>query len=307
MLEQQFQQTGCTESACAVKLGKLLNMQKMIYGSFMKAGTSYFIAIEVIDVETGKIEKGARCNFSSMDGLDRGIKSLVVDLTGKSAASSASEGTDGGPVTAGHARVIIYAKVPYVDVFIDNIPQGTCGSSMTREVKAGRHQIRIVKDGYVSQKIDEDFAEGSVREFSVLLNAGIDPDTTREKRDRAMHDGWFFFWSGVALTAGGGGMIGGSYALAGIATNTYNEYKAAITATTAKDLGDRYQTQYTFANLLWYAGATAAILGLTGCGIALYDLIEYNRYNDMLKRVSPMNTSFLITPDSIAVQLAVRF
>jgi len=34
--EQAFQNTGCTSSECAVKLGKDLNVQKMVVGSFGK-------------------------------------------------------------------------------------------------------------------------------------------------------------------------------------------------------------------------------------------------------------------------------
>ena len=38
MKEQALQQGGCTDQACAVKLGNLLNVQKMVVGSLSKLG-----------------------------------------------------------------------------------------------------------------------------------------------------------------------------------------------------------------------------------------------------------------------------
>ena len=56
LVEQSFQSSGCTDSECAVKMGKLLNVQKMIIGSLTKFGNYYYISASVIDVETGKID-----------------------------------------------------------------------------------------------------------------------------------------------------------------------------------------------------------------------------------------------------------
>jgi len=53
--EQAFQQTGCTSTECAVKLGKILNVQYLVLGSVGKLFGSYVITIRVVKVETGKI------------------------------------------------------------------------------------------------------------------------------------------------------------------------------------------------------------------------------------------------------------
>ena len=45
--EQGFQQTGCTTTECAVELGKLLNVQKMISGSIGRLGNTYTIDLSM--------------------------------------------------------------------------------------------------------------------------------------------------------------------------------------------------------------------------------------------------------------------
>ncbi|OGS24896.1 MAG: hypothetical protein A2314_00110 [Elusimicrobia bacterium RIFOXYB2_FULL_50_12] len=55
LAEAAFQQTGCTTSDCAVKIGKILNVQQMLVGSLSKLMDTYYITINIVDVETGKI------------------------------------------------------------------------------------------------------------------------------------------------------------------------------------------------------------------------------------------------------------
>jgi len=47
----------CSGKDCAVQLGKLLAVEKMIYGSLSSLGKKYLINLQMVDVSTGKIEK----------------------------------------------------------------------------------------------------------------------------------------------------------------------------------------------------------------------------------------------------------
>ena len=68
--EQGFQQTGCTTTECAIEMGRLLNMQKMISGSIGKLGKTYTIDLSLIDVQTAQIEKSFFRDFKGeIDGL----------------------------------------------------------------------------------------------------------------------------------------------------------------------------------------------------------------------------------------------
>lgn len=82
MEEQSFQQTGCTDSACAVELGKLLNMEFMFVGALSKVGSTYLLNIKMISVETGKIVKAKEERSKSVDGLIEAANKLAHYFAG---------------------------------------------------------------------------------------------------------------------------------------------------------------------------------------------------------------------------------
>ncbi|GEM_PF-2159440 len=51
--EQGFQASGCTDTECAVQIGKLLAANKMLVGTVAKLGTTYIISARIVDVEKG--------------------------------------------------------------------------------------------------------------------------------------------------------------------------------------------------------------------------------------------------------------
>ena len=78
---QGFQQTGCTEAECAAKLGKILNVKKMVVGGLGKLGESYRLSLRVVDVETAVIEtEGSEKQALKEDDLDRLVPVLVSRL-----------------------------------------------------------------------------------------------------------------------------------------------------------------------------------------------------------------------------------
>ncbi len=48
--EQGFQQTGCTSAECAVEVGKLLGVQKMVTGSIGKLGELYTVDARMFEI-----------------------------------------------------------------------------------------------------------------------------------------------------------------------------------------------------------------------------------------------------------------
>ena len=53
--EQDFQLTGCTSDECAVEIGQMLGVTKMVAGSIGKIGATYTVDLRNIDVATGAI------------------------------------------------------------------------------------------------------------------------------------------------------------------------------------------------------------------------------------------------------------
>ena len=81
LMEQAFQNTGCTSSECAVKLGKVLNVQKMVVGSFGKFLDSYVLNVRVVDVESGEVVYSDSAKGKTTDDVEANIKALAQRLS----------------------------------------------------------------------------------------------------------------------------------------------------------------------------------------------------------------------------------
>gem|GEM_PF-2228790 len=83
LAEQKFQSSGCTEQQCAVEIGKLLNVKQMLVGSLSKLLDSYYITVNVVDVETGKIVASYDSDPVSSKELKDACKKIVKKLSNK--------------------------------------------------------------------------------------------------------------------------------------------------------------------------------------------------------------------------------
>jgi hypothetical protein len=80
--EQGFREDGCASTECAVKIGRVLNVNKMIVGTLGKSGEHYLLTISVMDVEKGEtIYTGrATCKQLSLDDVELAAYNLVSGL-----------------------------------------------------------------------------------------------------------------------------------------------------------------------------------------------------------------------------------
>jgi TolB-like protein len=79
--EQGFQQTGCTDQACAVQMGKLLSANKILIGMLAKVGSVHVITAKLIDVETGKIDFAESERCVNENDIEPASRVLAVRLT----------------------------------------------------------------------------------------------------------------------------------------------------------------------------------------------------------------------------------
>lgn len=77
LAEHAFQQTGCTNEECAVKLGKLLNVQRMAVGSFGKLLDSYFLNIRVVNIETGQVNFADSAEGATVKDLKTAVRDMA--------------------------------------------------------------------------------------------------------------------------------------------------------------------------------------------------------------------------------------
>lgn len=88
--EQALQQSGCTNQECAVKLGRILGVKKIITGQITKPNYDFWqVSINIIDVETAQILKIAsetqKGDISHV--LARAIPVLAAKIAGENAPS----------------------------------------------------------------------------------------------------------------------------------------------------------------------------------------------------------------------------
>jgi hypothetical protein len=88
LAEQAFQQTGCTTSECAIKLGKLLNVRYFIVGNFGKLLGEYVVGFRAVDVQTSRIvysddAKGLKDQLAVADAIDALALRFTEAMTGK--------------------------------------------------------------------------------------------------------------------------------------------------------------------------------------------------------------------------------
>lgn len=82
--ESDLQKTGLTASGSAVRTGKILNVKHMIVGSLSKIQSLYFVTVNVVDVETGRIT----ASYKQSTGAAKGLESICRKIAQKIAADN---------------------------------------------------------------------------------------------------------------------------------------------------------------------------------------------------------------------------
>jgi len=63
-----------------VKLGKLLNVQQMVVGSFGKLMEKYFVSLRLVNVETGAVVYADNANGRKVEDIQAGVKTLALKI-----------------------------------------------------------------------------------------------------------------------------------------------------------------------------------------------------------------------------------
>jgi len=219
--EQGFQQTGCTTTECAVEVGKMLNVQKMISGSIGKIGRTYTIDLSLIDVKTAQIENSFIRDYKGeIDGLLTVMESIadqIAGITGLEIQPKAEQRI---------FQISIKSNPTGARIFINNKNAGK--TPFNSRVREGMDvEIVLKKENY------KDWEESVSVSDNVEINATLEvTDEYREalakrtgtgkgKGDQpvaASSGGSSWYWyvlgavvigGGVAVLAGGGGDDGG--------------------------------------------------------------------------------------------------
>ncbi|OGF47578.1 MAG: hypothetical protein A2231_03655 [Candidatus Firestonebacteria bacterium RIFOXYA2_FULL_40_8] len=89
--EQKFQLTGCTNTECAVEIGKILNMKYMATGSVMKMANEYAVNIKIINIESSEVVIADIEKYKAKAELMDILKKVVTNISKKKVFSEDSK------------------------------------------------------------------------------------------------------------------------------------------------------------------------------------------------------------------------
>ncbi|MBN8216807.1 MAG: hypothetical protein J0L75_09190 [Spirochaetes bacterium] len=257
MREQALQQSGCSDQACAVKLGNILNVQKLVVGSVSKLGSKIIITMSFVDVERSRIEMSDNETAANDDELMPRIKSLAakidqkIKITGRvvtvkpDGSCLINIGRDDGMVAGTMVTVLRYGSAI--------IDQST-GDFLGREVaELGQAKVTAVDAGgslstIRGQKDAQPFKDGDritldVASGSASASASKPVKTAPVRAPASAASGDRNVIKPVLMFGGlGVGVLGGTLTLVNYlqATATYGDYKNLGAGTTAAQFTDKY-------------------------------------------------------------------
>ncbi|MGC9364845.1 MAG: PEGA domain-containing protein [Fidelibacterota bacterium] len=177
--EMEFQLNDCTTDECAIEVGHLIGVKKIIAGSISKVGEYYTVSARLIDVETSKIEATAIEDIEGTLGqvLTRAIPSVAQKISGRTGADLKTK-----PQTA---VVNVSVDPPYSVIYIDGKYYGTSPLKIELEPDV-EYLLRAEHEGYetlekritllASQKLDVDIT------LSKIVEPPVEQEPKRQKR-----------------------------------------------------------------------------------------------------------------------------
>ncbi len=164
--EMQFQLSGCTSNECAVEVGRLVGVKKMIAGSVGKVGEFFTVSVRLIDVSTSRIEKTATEDIEGTLGtvLTQAIPSVAYQISGLKKPVFEEKSKPEIKKTF----LDIVTTPPQATIFIDQSHAGLAPQKIS--VLPGSHIVRITKEGYDVWEKNYLVAKDSTVKVSVVLS-----------------------------------------------------------------------------------------------------------------------------------------
>ena len=78
--EQKLQLSDCTETSCAVEMGRVLAVKKLIIGNFGKLLDSYYINVKLVNVETAEIEYSNKKECRDFDSINTACREIAEEI-----------------------------------------------------------------------------------------------------------------------------------------------------------------------------------------------------------------------------------
>ncbi|MEN9355792.1 MAG: hypothetical protein RL318_3117 [Fibrobacterota bacterium] len=111
--EQSFQNSGaCDNSGCAVEMGKLLSVDRIVVGSVGKIGDAWALNLRLVKVQTGEVMKSAsgKQKGKLADAQESLVKDVAAELTGQKSKAWIWWTAGGVAIAGGTAAAILLTQ-----------------------------------------------------------------------------------------------------------------------------------------------------------------------------------------------------
>jgi len=215
LTEQGFQQTGCTTTECAVEVGKMLNVQKMVSGTIGKLGSTWTMDISLIDIETSHIEKSFFQDYKGeIDALLNEMEAVAVQIASIASKKELVKVEVEEPKSY---TLTILSKPAGAKIYLNNTYAGT--TPFERQGKGGiKLNVKIQKENYTDwvQRVtlSDDVNLNATLEYSEEYKKELVDRTKEQRKTKTVIDkdengsGSTWWWiGGSVLVAGGAAAI----------------------------------------------------------------------------------------------------
>lgn len=171
--EMEFQVSGCTSDECALEIGRLIGVQKMVAGSVSKVGEYFTVSARIIDIETGRMEKTAVEDIEGTLGkvLTHAIPSIAAQLSGLAKPEIEEKEKI-------ETLVKVYSAPGECEVYLNNVYKGM--TPLTIDVAPEiSHNLRISKTNYSTHQQSITVEEGETKDLSIVLSKTLVTDDNR--------------------------------------------------------------------------------------------------------------------------------
>jgi len=139
--EQGLSCSDLTTKQCQIEFGRILQVEKLITGGISKAEDSYFLTVQITDVESAKVEKleDATCKNCGVDQLLEQIDLISENLVGEAKVTEPSK-------TARTGKLQIHSTPEGATVYLDSVNKGITPLTLEK-IPVGVHKLVLTKEG----------------------------------------------------------------------------------------------------------------------------------------------------------------
>lgn len=167
--EQAFQNSGaCDQSECAVEMGKLLSVDRMMVGSVGRIGTLYTLSARILDVRTGEVL------FTATQDNEGRLEDLLVQTVPAIAAklsegATRTSGTAAGPLGFGDIHVAVEDSA--ATLTLDGKPIPGRSPFSIEHIEAGSHRL-TARSGDRVGSVSIELAKDDLLRVAIPLSLG---------------------------------------------------------------------------------------------------------------------------------------